>query len=227
MDGADQLFAAIQAGDAARCRELVAARPELAHARHPSGSSALAFAGYHRRPDVVDAVAAGRTDLDVFEAAILGRRERVRELVAADPAAASACAPDGFPVVGLAAHFGHAEVVRDLLAAGADPNARSRNPMGVRPLHAGLAHRDPGEALAVTRVLLDAGADANQPQEAGWTPLQQAAHHGWTEHVRLLLERGADPAARNAEGKTAADVVPAGADETAALLRTARGPGSS
>jgi ankyrin repeat protein len=227
MEGADALFAAIQTGDAARCRQLLRERPELARARHTSGATAAAFAAYHRRPDVVEAVTAGRDDLDVFEASILGRRERVQELLRQDRSLADAYAPDGFPVLGLAAHFGHAAVAQDLLGAGADANARSRNPMGVRPLHAALAHRDPAEALAVTRVLLDAGADVNQPQEAGWTALHQAAHRGWTEIVRLLLSRGADPAAPTAEGKSPLDMVPAEAAETAELLRTFPGAASS
>ena len=220
METIDALFAAIQAGDAAQCRRLIAAEPELARARHSSGATAAAFAAYHRRPDVVDAVTAGRTDLDVFEASILGRRERIRELLRGDRSLANAYAPDGFPALGLAAHFGHAGVAQDLLAEGADPNARSSNAMGVRPIHAAVAHRDAAEALAVLRVLLDAGADVNLPQEAGWTALHQAAHRGWTDVVRLLLSRGADRQARSAEGKTPLDTVPAEAAETAALLRT-------
>jgi ankyrin repeat protein len=220
METSDALFAAIQAGDAGQCRRLIADHPELARARHGSGATAAAFAAYHRRPDVVEAVTAGRTDLDVFEASILGRRERVQELLRQDRGLAAGYAPDGFPAIGLAAHFGHAGVAQDLLAAGADANARSRNTMGVRPIHAAVAHRDAAEALTVVRVLADAGADVNLPQEAGWTALHQAAHRGWTEVVRLLLSRGADRQARNAEGKTPLDMVPAEAAETAALLRT-------
>jgi len=218
MEPADSLFAAIQAGDAARCRQILAEHPEAAKARHSSGASAVSFAAYHRRPDVVAAISEALTDLDVFEAAILGRRDRVRELLRADAGLSRAYAPDGFPLLGLAAHFGHEGVVEDLLASGADANARSRNALGVQPLHAVLAQRDPKAALAITRRLLDAGADVNSSQQDGFTPLHEAAANAFDEVVRLLLERGADRKARTAGGKSPLDLVPPAATSTAALL---------
>jgi ankyrin repeat protein len=42
----------------------------------------------------------------------------------------------------------------------------------------------------------------NYSYEGGFTPLMHAAHAGNLELVRLLLENGADPNAKNGEGKT-------------------------
>jgi ankyrin repeat protein len=49
------------------------------------------------------------------------------------------------------------------------------------------------EALSLFRLFLDRGADANEANDRGWTPLHQAAYAGRVELVRLLLEAGAAP----------------------------------
>ena len=48
--------------------------------------------------------------------------------------------------------------------------------------------------LDVVRSLLDAGMPVDTPGWSGFTPLQHAAAHGRVQMVRLLLDRGADPA---------------------------------
>lgn len=50
------------------------------------------------------------------------------------------------------------------------------------------------------------GLDLNAQEKAGYTPLMLAALRGNAAAVRLLLELGADPALKNAEGKTALDI---------------------
>ena len=62
---------------------------------------------YRGDRDEAERLAAGR-DLDVFEAAALGRAERLRQLLAEDASRANAFGDDGFHPLGLACFFGHA-----------------------------------------------------------------------------------------------------------------------
>ena len=52
---------------------------------------------------------AGGKELDVFEAAALGRTGRLEELLDADASLANAWADDGFQPLGLASFFGHVD----------------------------------------------------------------------------------------------------------------------
>jgi ankyrin repeat protein len=93
---------------------------------------------------------------------------------------------DGMTPLHWAAHWNELEIVKLLLAAGA--NAKATNRYGVTPLH---------EATLVTNVammeaLLKAGASANATYGSGETPLMTAARTGNVEAVKLLLDNGSD-----------------------------------
>lgn len=198
--GRHAIFDAIEQGDTERVRELADAAGE----RDDQGVSALLYAQYHRRSELVEALRSRRGELDVFEAAALGETERVRELVDADPALVNAYAEDGFFPLGLAAFFGHPETVRLLLERGADATQVSRHAqIVVQPLHSAAAD---GGNVETARLLLDAGADPNATQPGGFTALHAAAMEGNAELAELLLERGADPALATDEGTTPADM---------------------
>jgi len=50
--------------------------------------------------------------------------------------------------------------------------------------------------------LIDHGAEVNQQNEHGWTPMHTAAKYGRIEILNLLIENGADIAPRTDEGLT-------------------------
>ena len=56
--------------------------------------------------------------------------------------------------------------------------------------------------VVVMKLLLAAGADPNNRQRHGYTPLHSAAANGDLEGVEVLLDVGADPAATNDAGET-------------------------
>jgi ankyrin repeat protein len=139
---------------------------------------------------------AGDPELDVFEAAAVGRSDRLRELLDAGPGLANAWAGDGFQPLGLASFFGHVEAARLLVERGAEVNSASRNEMKVMPLHSAVATGDPEARYELAKLLLEHGADANARQQDDYTPLMAAEHHGDERLRRLLIEHGAETRAR-------------------------------
>jgi ankyrin repeat protein len=215
----EELFAAIDAGDEAAVDAALAEDPGLAAAHDTEGVSATMHALYRGRAALAERIAAILPELDVFEASALGRIDRVVELVGAEPELALTRSADGFIALHFPAFFGRGEaaaVTRALLEAGADVNARSTNVMEVLPLHSAVA----GNHEDVAALLIEAGADVNARQRHGWTPLHGAAQNGAIATVERLLAAGADRAAANDDGVTAADLAAkAGHAGLAARLR--------
>jgi ankyrin repeat protein len=121
--------------------------------------------------------------------------------------------------------------VRLLLGAGADPDLADA--LGYTALlytASGEGFETPEAAIAMARLLLDAGADVNRPSNDfnsyAWTPLMEAARNGQTGIVRFLLTvEGVDLAARNTDAQTALGAArESGFDETAAVLEAAGVP---
>ncbi len=200
MSPMHELFDAIRAGDASRVRTLLTTDPSAVNRRNERGHSPVLIAQYHHKHELVALLLDAGPELDIFDAASVGRSARVATLLDRDPSLINGYSGDGFLPLGLAAFFGHPDTVRLLLARGADVAAVARNPMRVQALHSAVASR----SLETVRLLLDAGAPVNTKQQQGWTPLHAAVHNGHAEMVRLLVGHGADPAVPNDAGTTAA-----------------------
>jgi len=194
-----QLFDAIKGGKADEVRQLVKADPVLTKARDASGASAVLVAAYNMKPDVVNVLLAAGAPVDIFEASVLGKVDRIQEILKSSPARVSEYAPDGFTPVALAAFFGQPAAVKALIAAGADVNAAAKNPLKVAALHAAVA----GGKLEIVRALLEAGADPNAQQQQGFRPIHEAGTKANRALAELLLSHGADPTLPNDAGQTA------------------------
>jgi uncharacterized protein len=195
-------FDAIKAGRLDEVKTLAASDPALLNARDVSGASAILFSIYNGRKEIAEALAGLRASLDLFEASALGRVERIEEILRAEPQRASEYAPDGFAPVALAAFFGHADAARALIAAGADVRAPARNAFKVQALHAAVAGRN----LEIVKAVLEAGADPNAQQQAGFRPIHEAGTNANRALAGLLLAHGADPLLPADSGKSAIDL---------------------
>jgi uncharacterized protein len=138
-------------------------------------------------------LAEGR-ELTVFEASALGRTERVRELVDADPTLVNAYGDDGFHPVGLASFFGHVDTARLLYERGADANQIARNEhIQTAAIHAAAAAegKDEGTRYELVRLALEHGADPNLQQGGGFRAIDAARQNGDERVEQLLREHGA------------------------------------
>lgn len=168
----------------------------------PSPGSELLEALYRGDRDALEAALAAEPELTIFEAAAVGRVERVHELLLLEGGFVDLWSPDGFTALHLAAFFGHQEIAAELLRRGADVNAVARNHLGVQPINSAAA----GNHTEVVRVLLEHGADPNAREAAGFAPIHAAAQNGNDELYELLVARGADREAAADDGRTAADL---------------------
>ena len=160
-------------------------------------------------------------------AAVLGDAAAVREHLAADPEAVRALDDErGWPPLLYACYSrwpqaepdrapGLAEVVRLLLAAGADPNT---NDGGQRRYRSALKGSVEVNNPDVTEVLLDAGAHPDPGQ-----PIAEAAAHPDLRCLRLLLSHGARVASTWAVGAAVFNDNPGAAALLLDALATAGG----
>jgi ankyrin repeat protein len=98
--------------------------------------------------------------------------------------------------------------VRLLLEHGAD--ARARTDAGLTALHRAAFHGD----MRLVKLLLDAGAPVNVADDRGFTPLMIAVNSRTKnpDVIRMLLDRGADPEAKDASGRTVSQWAAIGAN---------------
>jgi uncharacterized protein len=125
----------------------------------------------------------------------------------------SATPDDRYPIVGsfsdghtallVAARDGHTEIVRELLAKGADVNA-IEPVFGACPLHKATYNGH----LDITRILSSApNVNLNyQGPSNGYTPLLDALWHGFAEVAEVLLDAGALVNILGYDGKSALDM---------------------
>lgn len=108
--------------------------------------------------------------------------------------------------LGTAARAGQVRLVKALIEAGVDPDARSQNDMS--PLILAGTPREEGSQegesgrLKVVRVLLTAGADVDARDISGTTALHASSFANYASISQRLIEAGANVDVRNDAGMT-------------------------
>jgi RNA polymerase sigma factor (sigma-70 family) len=217
------LLTAARAGDVERVKTLLEADPRLLVARDPMGNTALIIAVNSGHEALADLLFEAGVEPGLHEAAAIGDASRVRAVLEKHPEQLDTYSPEGFTPLALAAHFGHAEVMRALIDRGADVNLVAAHRLAVTPRHAALFGRQLDAAL----LLIECGADVTRARggagmkRGGWTPLHYAAGLGFSTLVDPLLARGADPLRQDEEGKTPLEIaIDANHHDIADVLRS-------
>lgn len=158
----------------------------------------------------------------IFDAVQQGNLARVRRFLQADRRYANEIGPYGNQPLHTAADSGRLEVVRMLVAAGADVNGIGRRQDRWTPLFNAVTHGqtdvvrfllangaavDPKDNIGntplafaadnraeIAEILLAAGANANDRRQPqdGWTPMFTAVHHSALDAMRVLMRHAAD-----------------------------------
>lgn len=158
----------------------------------------------------------------IWEAAFRG------DLTGLDMLLAAAASTDvknqhGATLLHIAVEFGRTGVVQRLLEIGLPIDARDFT--GNTPLHY-AAHSDSG-TLPVVSLLIGAGADVDARSSTGITPALEAAGRGHMTMFAELISRGADPLARDNEGRGAFGWTWNRTRESEALLILQKYPGAA
>jgi ankyrin repeat protein len=198
---------AVQQGNLARVRRLLASNPRLANFVGPDGNQPLHLAAGTGNEDIVRALIAARADVNgvgsrqdhftpLFNAAQQGRPEIARLLLANG---ANVDARDSLGNTPLAfAADNHADVAEVLLAAGANVNARRDTQDGWSPIFTAVDH----DAVEAMRVLLRHGADPEIRSNNGNAAIHIAADRGYVRPIALLVSAGQSIDTPNADGNT-------------------------
>lgn len=104
----------------------------------------------------------------------------------------------GITPLSLAVKYDRLEIVRILMEFHADPNL-SDDKTGLTPLIHCISEDFSPETMSA---LIEGGADLDQKDGNGMSPLHHCMNEGKLEPLRLLLENGADPNVRDFDGVT-------------------------
>jgi uncharacterized protein len=187
------LFAAAQAGDASAIRAQVAGGAKV-DVRDGHGRTPFHVAAFARRHEAMRALVASGANPDALEN---DRYDAVTIAAVADDVATLEVALslgnsaknvtsryDGTALIA-AAHLGHVEIVRSLIAAGAPLD--HVNNLGWTALIESIVLGDGGPRHTETlKALVEAGANVNLADREGRTPLSLAKQRGYAEMTRLL-----------------------------------------
>jgi uncharacterized Ntn-hydrolase superfamily protein len=157
--------------------------PMLVHARARWDETPLEAASHVGQKAIVEFLLAQGASMDVYAAAVLGKKDRVAAFLQDDPTLARVAGVHGIPALFFPAIAGQAEVAELLLRAGADVNAGAG---GTTALH-GAARAGLTDMAAW---LLEHGADPTARDFKGKTPLRVAADAGHGAVAELLRQRG-------------------------------------
>lgn len=191
--GYDGLLRAAHADNVAEINRLVAEGADV-NVRDGSARTPIHVAAFASHDDALRALAAAGADMNALDnraydvvtiAAVADDPEIMSLAIQLGNHPGLTTSPyDGTALIA-AAHLGHVEVVKRLIAAGA-PLDHINNLHWTAVMEAVVLGDGRAKHQAVLKALLDAGADRNLADREGVTPLQHAQARGFLDMIALL-----------------------------------------
>jgi len=197
---ADDLIAAVNAGDSARVKELIAARVNV-NSTNAKGETPLYAAASTGSPEITGLLLKAGANVNggnsptvrplVVAIRKMPQKKEYGEVVdtllanGADVNTVNKSGESYTTPLATAASTGQLEMAKRLLALGAQVNAAMKNVTSA--LHMAAYKND----LDMVRLLLDNGADVNQTGMFGSTPIFAAVENGTLDMVKLMVAKGA------------------------------------
>lgn len=181
---------------------VASAAAENLYVRDEKGRSAFLRACLEGNDAERDSLLKRGLALDLHEAAAAGDTARVEQALSRNPGSVNHRDLQDATPLHYAAACGRIAMANVLLQKGADLSATATGLEDATPAHLAASIGDDKTAFQMLETLVGNGALASGRQTDGTTPLHVAAQGGHVDGVRLLVRRGADPAAKNEAGLT-------------------------
>ena len=200
----DLFLASVAKGDLERVSQMLTDSPHFLYARDEKGQSAYLIAAYARHPDVMDLLEKRGLRLDVHEACAGAKIDEIKKLLHGAGSQVLAQNANGDTPLHTAARAGASTTLDNVIAYG--PDFSIPNLAGETVAHEAVLCPEAEAAEAMTFAAIGNAADPNLKTTDGNSVLHYAARSGNSRIVRLLLQKGADVTAKNANGETPSEV---------------------
>jgi len=189
----DDFLKAVNSGDVATVRTMLARDPALANAKNAKGTSAVISALFINKGEgfldpakneMLQAILAAKPHLDIFETAALGTAAQLDAMLTD----VNQRNHFGWTLLHMSAFGGNVATTELLIKKGAAIEARAGSKFRNTPLQTALLSNQ----YATAKVLLEHGADALVRQSRGFTPMHEGALSGRIDIIQLLLDHGAE-----------------------------------
>lgn len=192
----------IESGNSRDLDLLLTNNPDLILEETSHGISPLLLACYFHKPQIIRVLLQHNQGLNIHEAVAAGLNNYIEAMIKQLPTVVNEISTHGYSALALATHFNKEEAVLILLTHKADPDIPTQNEESLYPLQIALLNKN----NAISKLLIEAGADVNTIPSNGQTALHLAAQQGNIELIVLLLENGARIELKNMNNKTASDL---------------------
>lgn len=192
----------IESGNSRDLDLLLTNNPDLILEETSHGISPLLLACYFHKPQIIRVLLQHNQGLNIHEAVAAGLNNYIEAMIKQLPTVVNEISTHGYSALALATHFNKEEAVRILLTHKADPDIPTQNEESLYPVQIALLNKN----NAISKLLIEAGADVNSIPSNGQTALHLAAQQGNIELIVLLLENGARIELKNMNNKTASDL---------------------